>query len=72
MVIEVKLAVTGMAAYDYDLRLCRSIPTAGPVSKLYTHQSSSISRSRPSPEAHYPTGSPGAGLGPAGLIKQET
>ena len=45
MVIKVKLAVTGRAAYHYDLRLCRSIPKAGPVSKLETHQSSSISRS---------------------------
>ena len=36
MVIEIKLAVlvTGMAAYDYDLRLCSSIPKAGPLSKL--------------------------------------
>ena len=34
MVIEVKRAVTGIAAYDYDLRLCRSIRKAGPVSKL--------------------------------------
>ena len=31
---EVKLAVTGMAAYDYDPRLCRSFPKAGPVTKL--------------------------------------
>ena len=34
MVIEVKLAVIGMAANDYDLSLCSSIPKAGPVSKL--------------------------------------
>ena len=33
MVIEVKLAVTGMSAYDSDLRLSRPIP-AGPVSQL--------------------------------------
>ena len=32
MVNEVKLAVTGMAAYDYDLRFCRHIHKAGPVS----------------------------------------
>ena len=31
MVIALKLAVTGMAACHYDLRLCRSIPKAGPV-----------------------------------------
>ena len=30
MVIELKLAVTGMAAYDYDPRLARSIVKAVP------------------------------------------
>ena len=39
--------VTGMAAYDYDLRPDRSISKAGPASKPQTHQSSSISRSYP-------------------------
>ena len=71
MVIEVKLAVTGMAAYDYDLRLCRSIPKAGHVSKHPTHQSSSIFRSWPSPQVHDPKASLGAGLGTAGLITQK-
>ena len=33
MVIEVKLAVTGMAAYDYDPRLARSIVKAEAVPK---------------------------------------
>ena len=33
VVIEVKLAVAGMAAYDYDPRLGRSIAKAGPMSK---------------------------------------
>ena len=33
MVIEVKLAVTGVAGYDYDPRRYRSIPKAGSMSK---------------------------------------
>ena len=40
-------AVTGVAGYDYDPRCYRSIPKAGPVSNLQTHQSSSISRNWP-------------------------